>query len=219
MNLLSIVTAVATSLAGLLKLDERSWKRLANLVAKVTHRGQSRTSYENLDLYIALELCDVEGKRAIVRRTQRVRFLTEETGVVRDVVWGEGDALAGYHVSGAEQLSVRREGSKKVVLLGLPTNPGKGEEMTFKTERIVKGGFKHDEAYLEASVERPTRRLALSVVFPRNRPPKAARIEASPPAVSTRALRVRLDSRGRAHIAWSHSRPKHLVTYRIRWSW
>ncbi len=219
MSLLSVITAVATSLAGLLKLDERSWKRLTNLVAKLTRHGQSKTSYENMDLSIALELCDVAGKRAVVRRIQRVRFLTEETGVVRDVVWGEGDSLAGYRVSGAEQLSVRREGSKKVVLLGLPTNPGTGEEMTFRTERIIKGGFEHNEAYLEASVERPTRRLTLSVFFPRDRPPTSARIEASPPAVATRARPVRLDARGRAHISWSLARPRLLVTYRLRWSW
>ena len=146
MNLPVIITAIVNGFTGVLGVDDRAWKRLTPLVARLFRRPSHTTSYESLSLSIELDLCDATGELAIVRRTQRVRFLTEESGVVRAVVWGEGEPLAGYRVTGAELLSVRREGSKRVVLLGLPANPGKGETTTVRTDRTIRGGFRPDEA-------------------------------------------------------------------------
>lgn len=219
MDILHLLTSTLTFIQRVLELEERAWKRLASVVGRLLVRGEANPSYENLHLGIELELCDSAGTRAVLRRRQRVRFLTEEAGVVRDVIWGEGKALAGYHVEGAEQLSVRQEGSRKVVLLGLPANPAKGECVTLKTERVIVGGFKPDEGYLEAVVERPTRRIRLAVLFPLGRPPKALRVEAYPPELPARPLAVRMTGSGRAHATWTLNEPKRLVTYRVRWSW
>ncbi|MCC6269201.1 MAG: hypothetical protein IT300_16665 [Dehalococcoidia bacterium] len=219
MDILRLLTTLLSLIQRLLELDARTWKGIAAAVARLIGRGDPQSSYENVSLSIELELCDTKGKRATLRRTQRVRFLAAEAGVVRDVVWGEGKSLAGYTVEGAEQLSVRHEGSKKVVLLGLPTSPGKGEDVTLKTERTILDGFRPSEGYLETVVERATKRLRLQVLFPRQRPPKEVRLEASPPVIAARPLAVRLTKSGRGYATWGMEEPKRLVTYRIRWSW
>lgn len=219
MNITPLLTAALSIVQRLLELDARAWKAIANTVLRLFGRGEPESSYENVSLSIELELCDPKGKRAVLRRRQRVRFLSEEAGVVRDVIWGEGTTLAGYSVEGAEVLSVRHEGSKKVVLLGLPTRPGKGEGTTLKMERTIANGFAPDEGYLETVVERPTTRLRLRVLFPPNRFPKRVRVESSPPSIASHSLAVRLTNSGKSYATWAMEDPKRLVTYRIRWNW
>lgn len=214
-----LLTLTASIVQRVLQLDRRAWRAISEFGLQVIGRGQPTSSYENVTLSIELEICDGRGRKAVLRRTQRVRFLSGEAGVVRDVVWGEGRSLAGYRVEGAEQLSVRHEGSKKVVLLGLPSSPGRGEDVTLKTERTIMRGFEKDEGYLEAVVERPTKRLRLYVLFPRSRPPKEVHVESSPPVVATRALSVRLTRGGKGFATWGVDHPKLLVTYRLRWVW
>ena len=219
MDILHLLNSTFGFIQRVLELDERAWKRVVGIGRQLIGRGEPQQSYENLSLAVELELCDVRGRRAVIRRKQRVRFLSDEAGVVRDVIWGEGETLAGYRVEGAKKLSVRQEGSKKVVLLGLPANPAKGASVTLKTERIIRGGFRPDEGYLEVVVERPTRRLRLSVLFPRGRPPKHARVETSPPALAAHPVALRLTADGRTYATWPVVEPKHLVTYRVCWSW
>ena len=219
MNITPLLTAALSIVQRLLELDARAWEAIANTVLRLFGRGEPESSYENVSLSIELELCDTKGKRAVLRRRQRVRFLSEEAGVVRDVIWGEGKTLAGYSVDGAELLSVRHEGSKKVVLLGLPTRPGKGEGITLKTERTILDGFRPSEGYLETGVERATARLRLRVLFPPDRFPTRVRVESSPPLIATHSLAVRLTESGKSYATWGIEDPKRLVTYRIRWTW
>jgi hypothetical protein len=219
MEIFKLLTALAGFLRGVLQLDDRAWKRLSQLASRFTGRTGPRSSYDNLSLAIELDLRDAAGTRAVLRRVQRVRFLTEEAGVIRDVIWGEGRTLAGYRVEGAKRLSVRHEGSRKIVLLGLPTNPGKGESVTVRSERTIAGGFTKDECYLETFVERPTKDLRLTVLFPKSRVPTAVAFESSPPVLAGRALPLSLTAGGRSSSTWTCESPRMLVTYRIRWTW
>lgn len=219
MDILRLLTSTTTVLQRILELDRRTWKRVIDFASRLTGHAEPGTSYENLSLSIELELCDRKGKKAILRRTQRVRFLAEETGVVRDVFWGNGRALAGYVVDGAERLAVRTEGSKQVVLLGLRTSAAKGESVTVRTERTILGAFERDEGYLETLVERETKRIRLSVLFPSGRQPTEVWLEATPPTINSRRLAVRLTSLDRGVATWGTENPKRLVTYRMRWTW
>jgi hypothetical protein len=218
-SLAAFLALLGSLLKATVNLDERAWKRVTGIASRPFGERAPETSYENLSLSISLELLDTDGERAVIKRVQRVRFLTEDAGVVRDVVWGSGRPLAGYSSTGAERLGVRHEGSKRVVLLGLPTNPRKGEVVTIRTEREIRGAFQQDECYLEAVIERPTRLLTLSVTFPRGRVPKSAFLESSPPTLDRRPLRATLEPRNRARVKLFLSRPRSLVTYRIRWTW
>jgi hypothetical protein len=184
-----------------------------------SHKAESGASYENISLTIRLSICDRRGRRAILERTQRVRFLAEEAGVLRDVVWGDGDALSSYRVYGAQVLAVKREGSKQIVLLGLTHRPARGEVVTVRSERTIVGGMTRREEYLETEVERDTGSLGLAVTFPVGRPPTAAFAESSPPLAPALPALVRLRPDGCAWISMRITKPLPLASYRLRWTW
>lgn len=191
---------------------------LLNLAARVVN-ARTRQSYESLSLDTALELADAKGRIAYLRREQEVRFLAEEAGVVRDLVWGDGDVLARYRAHGAEMVDVRREGMKQVVWLGLPDRPARGEKAMVRSTRTIRNGFRGKEEYLETEVERPTKHLRMTVTFPESRPPREASVVASPPIVPARRLRIRYDFGPRPYVQWRASNPRPLTRYRLRWSW
>src|SRR5690348_15418699 len=64
-------------------------------------------SYENVRLDITLDLQDAAGHKAVVIRRQKVRFLTDEAGVLTAPVWGEGKRLKRFTTSGARKLGER----------------------------------------------------------------------------------------------------------------
>lgn len=181
--------------------------------------SRSHASYETLSLDIALDLMDAKGRIAALTRKQEVRFLAEEAGVVRDLVWGDGDVLARYRAYGAKMVDVRREGLKQIVWLGLPTRPARGERAVVRSTRVIHHGFRDREEYLETEVERPTKRLGVTVSFPKSRPPREASIVVSPPVTPARRLGVRYDLGPRPCLHWKVANPRLLARYRLRWSW
>jgi hypothetical protein len=112
----------------------------------------STVSYENLSLDVVFDIRDRRGRKAVVRRRQRVRFRVNDTGIIRDVVWGEGDPLWRYSVTGARRLGVRQEGSRRAVLLALARKPNRGDEALVSTCRMVRnpvpGTLGYAESYL-----------------------------------------------------------------------
>ncbi|MCC6266697.1 MAG: hypothetical protein IT300_03945 [Dehalococcoidia bacterium] len=182
------------------------------------HRRE-RYSYENLRFDLSLTLHDAAGRQATLRRTQSVRFRTAEAGIVRDVVWGEGEQFADYCVSGADLVGVRNEGPSKVALLDIHRRPAINERAELAIDRLIKGGFLQPREYIETELERPTKLLRLKVGFPRGCTPRAARVELSPPLRSSVAVPVELDASGRPELSWSTKHPLQNTRYRLVWSW
>jgi hypothetical protein len=181
--------------------------------------GQTAASYETLSLGITLEIMDARGRRAHLKREQEVRFLAEEAGVVRDLVWGDGDRLGRYRADGADMVDVRQEGLKQVVWLGLPNRPAKGERAMVRSTRTILNGFRRPSEYYEVEVERPTKLLGLTVSFPAARPPKEGYIVASPPVFATKPIRVRYDLGPRPYIQWKTANPRPFTKFRLNWTW
>jgi hypothetical protein len=181
--------------------------------------SRSHASYETLSLDITLDLMDAKGRIAELTREQEVRFLAEEAGVVRDLVWGDGDVLARYRAYGAKMVDVRREGLKQIIWLGVPVRPARGERAMVRSTRVIQQGFRNREEYLEAEVERPTKRLKVTVNFPKSRPPREASVVVSPPITPAKRLRVRYDLGPRPSIHWETANPRPLTRYCIRWIW
>lgn len=176
-------------------------------------------SYETLALAYRLHIQDRNGRGAWLERDQRIRFRAGEAGVVRDLVWGEGEPLASYQAGAAEPVRLRREGSKQVVWLALPNRPAPGETATVRSRRRVVDALTNDEEYLEVEVERPTRRIALSVTFPRSRPPMTAYVLASPGVIPKRQLIVRWDLGPRPQLEWLCLKPVPFTRYRLCRTW
>lgn len=192
---------------------------LTDLVRRRNSKDSQRPSYETVSLTIRLVICDARGRRAYLVREHKVRFLAAETGVIRDVIWGDGDTMRGYEVGGAEVVSVRREGAKQFALLALPSRPTVGQIVTVTSRRLITNGFLRKDEYLETEVESQTPSILLSVVFPTDRAPVRALAEETPPTQAARRLHVRLRADHRAHVTWRIIEPRPLATYRVRWSW
>lgn len=213
MTILNFIAALTKLLE---QLDPAVLKRLPELV-----RAFRRPvfSYENLSLSYELDIHDSQGARARLVRKQQVRFLTSEAGVIRDLVWGDGEPNVGYRVAGAKQVHRVREGIAQVVWLGLPSRPAAGERATVRSSRTIVNGLRDAEEYLEVRVERPTKRLRLRAVFPADRRPKNAWLDGVPSrALATHQLRPRLDTAGRTVVEWNGSDVKP-EAYRLRWTW
>ncbi len=214
------ISQFVAALAALLKLIAQADPRwLRGLVTSLSWRRPSH-SYENIRLSFELDILDPAGHRARLTREQHVRFNTSEAGVLRDLAWGDGEPIAGYRASGANAVTRRREGSVRVVWLALPERPVAGQRAKVRSTRTVVDGLRRHNEFLEARLERPTKRLTLLVVFPKQRPPLSARIDAVPSADQpARPVVARLRTDGRAVLRWSGRDPKPHAAYRISWTW
>lgn len=213
--ILSVLSLLGDILGGLNQLATTVHSTLTKLLPFLRHAP----SYENLSISLHLRIKDAAGQRAELERRQEVRFATAEAGVVRDLVWGDGDVLKGYVVSGATLLGVRREGSKSAMLLSLANPPARGERALIRTTRLIHGALSRHQEYLEAQLERPTRKLLLKVSFPKGRPPKRAWITSAPPQGASLPLALRLAADGKAFVEWRATKPTTWATYRLGWSW
>lgn len=105
-----------------------------------------------------------------------------------------------------------------VVWLGLPARPSPGQTAVVRSSRTILDGLCEAEEFLEVRVERPTKKLRLRIIFPKERPPTNAFMQRSD-SVAGRELIPRLLSNGRAVVTWNGETVKPLETYRIRWTW
>lgn len=208
---LSSAVEVGARLVGQL---QELWKSLI----QVAH-SRPVVAYENLLLELVYDIQDRHGIRAVLDRRQRVRFLAEDSEIVRELVWGDGEQLARYSVRGARRMLIRPEGSKRAVLLGLPNRPSKGDLATLRSRRVIRGGFRESTEYCETWLERPTRRVVMTVIFPVGRPPHAAQLVTAPEVQTPRTVPIRFAADGRAYVRWSVTRPALDLTYSLRWSW
>jgi hypothetical protein len=220
------LTDTATQIAADATLVSTALTQLKSLISAIaTLRSTPRstpapvTEYETLRLEIVLDLQDAQGHRAVLGRRQSVRFLVPDTGVVRDLVWGDGNQVAHYTAKGARRVLDRAEGSRHALLLGMDHRPMQGERITIASRRLIERGFLDSSEYCEVVVERPTEYLALTVLFPQNRPPHNAQLVCSQSTGPTRKLGVRHRSSGRPFLKWSCRAPTQECVYSLRWSW
>lgn len=219
MSLANTVQTIPEVAAALVALGP-VWRRLSRLgLPQLVPWHRSEPSYTTDSLSLHLRIKDAAGERAELDTRHQVRFTTPDAGVIRDVVWGEGDPIKGYLVSGATLLGVRREGPKAVMFLALAHPPARGERAVVRTTRILRRALARHEEYLELQLERPTERIALKVTFPKGRPPKRAALVMTPPDEPARTLSAHVDSSGHAFVSWSRVKPKRWTTYRIAWFW
>ena len=215
LDLIQTTTTVLTAISQFATAFSTAKPAVMGMAERLT----GRLSYENLALDYVFDIRDPGGRRATIKRRQRVRFRVEDSGVIRDLVWGEGNPLAGYAVVGARCAGVRQEGSKRVVLLALPRKPSRGDQATVATSRTVRDPAVGPAGYAESWVERPTAKLSLKVVFPRSRPPTEAHLVTVPTSSDSRRLKLRYGSDGRPYLSWRKRKPHTFTTYSMRWAW
>jgi hypothetical protein len=217
MSVLDAAPAVAT-VADALSALLAQVRAVLNALAPFRPVAAPTVDYENLRLDIVLDIADTRGRRAVLARRQLVRMLVPVTGVVRDLIWGNGNQVVRYSSRSASRLALRPEGPKQVLLLGLPHRPVKDERVLLQSRRTIHDALQEPSEYCEMLVERPTRRLGMKILFPRSRPPTAARL-VTEQGTSMQRVPVRYGADGRPFLQWGCMAPKQDWTYSLRWSW
>lgn len=213
----AVVSALETSM-GLLERLKVLWKRVSAIFPSWATTMRS-FDYENDFIEEVLDLRDVRGARALLKKRQRMRFRQGEAAILRDGVWGNGDQFARYQVQGARRVGTRREGMRTTVLLVIEPRPPNGEPRDIRTNRLIKDAFGDANTFFDLMAERPTGYLSLKVLFPRSRPPTSAYLVQAPAETTMRRIPVRYTADRRPFLAWRTSEPQPLMTYSLRWAW
>jgi hypothetical protein len=177
--------------------------------------------YEVLEHEARLELQDTKGRKAVYYKRQRVRFLQDNIIAYQDQAWGDGEIFADYKCSPGVPVDRYRESHRWRVLISLRETKNRNDVEEFHIERTIRDGFTKDVEDFQTEIAHTTRKLSLSVVFPRNRLPKEVLlIEQN--AARTKVLgpsnRLTLPD-GRQQVVWRTDNPRLFEAYILRWKW
>ncbi len=177
--------------------------------------------YEILDYDSTLELMDERGKMAVFRRTQKVKFLQDNVIAYQDHAWGDGELFVEYSCSPGVAVDEFQDGDRWTVLISLRETKNKGDIVDFYISRIVRDGFTKDDEWRQTEIQFPTRRLRMSVIFPKERWCQRAVIQEK-----TRNRTLILGPAhfmhlpdGRQILTWEKKRPAQHETYTLKWQW
>jgi hypothetical protein len=177
--------------------------------------------YEILDYDLTLNIEDKEGREAVFRRRQVVRFLQDHVIAYQDEAWGDGEVVSEYHCHPGVPVDFFRVGSRRMILISLRQTKNRGDIVEFNIERRVRDGFMKAEEWLEVETRYPTDRLRIAIYFPHARPCQRARL-VQRRADSSNDLGDSHFSRtsdGRQVVSWEIKKPQQDESYIIAWTW
>lgn len=177
--------------------------------------------YEILDYESTWEMLDTEGRKAIFRKRQRVKFLQNNIIAFEDYAWGDGEIFADYKCAPGVVVDRYREGDRWNILISLRGTKNKGDIEEFYIERTVKNGFTNSEEWQQAEIRRQTKHLQMNVIFPSSRPCRAAvitqRSENRPITLGLEHFRTLPD--GRQLLTWETTKVRSFDIYTLKWQW
>ena len=188
---------------------------------KLLKRSQEKGMYEVLEYESTLELKDQQGSRATFKKREKIRYLQDNVIAYQDQAWGDGEILRNYQCTPGKPVDFYRSGYKTHVLISRREVKNRGDVDEFNIEWGIRDGFQRETEQWETHVVHLTKKMEVSVVFPKNRPPiRALLIERN--RQLTRPIGNRepvLLPDGRTRITWESTKPKPYETYIIQWVW
>jgi hypothetical protein len=180
-----------------------------------------RGIYEVLEYETKLELLDAEGKFALYTKRQKVQFLQDNVIAFQDQAWGDGEIFADYKCSPGIAVDKYRDGNKYRILISLRETKNRGDIVDFHIDRTIKDGFVRPTEDYQVDIDHYTRKLSLTVVFPKERTPKQIRIIERK---SQRTLELNIGGLqplpdGRWQIMWEPKKVNLHEVYMLRWEW
>lgn len=177
--------------------------------------------YEILDYASTLTLADPHGKRAVLIRRERIRFLQNNVVAIHDHAWGDGDLFASYKCQPGVPVDVYEDGSKYNILISLRETKDKGDIVDLWIERVIEGGFTGREEWFETEIDHWTRETTLGIIFPNKRHCRRATLSrrSTEKTIPLPQERFALLPHGRQKLTWSTRRPKLHDRYTIKWTW
>ena len=211
-------------LRKLLKFTSLDWLSLALDLAQSLHSFICRRPagpYEILDYDATVELLDAKGKLALFKKRQRVKFLQDNIIAFEDYAWGDGDILADYRCTPGVIADQYKEGDRWNILISLHDTKSVGDVEQFHIERTVKDTYVKKEEWLQTEIRRHTRRLKMSIIFPKKRRCQQAVLLQRSANRSTELGPEHFDTLpdGRQMIFWETAHAKGYEIYTLKWRW
>jgi hypothetical protein len=127
--------------------------------------------YEVLDYESTLEIKDIEGKEAYFYKREKVRYLQNNIIAYQDQAWGDGEILQNYYCSPGKAVDFSRPGLKTIILIAIQNIRHFGDLDEYLIAWGMTNCFLRPREQWETSIDHPTNRLRLNLVFPFKRPP------------------------------------------------
>ena len=209
-------------LAGILgnswvQILTEAWKLGRKILRGLANEGM----YEVLEYESVLELHDKEGKRATIKKRKKVRYLQNNIIAYQDYGWGDGDQFQEYRAKPGIPVDHYKVGYKTYILLSLREVKNKGDVDDFHIQWKIKNGFLKTDGFWETDISSHTKRMSISVIFPKDRRPHNIRLVENnlrrTKPLGTDAI-VQLPD-GRWQVAWRSNKLRLYEHYILRWDW
>ncbi len=179
--------------------------------------------YENLVYDVTLELTDSDGKTASFKKHQRVKFLQNEINIFQDYAWGDGDILTDYHCSPGKVVDTYKDADKWNILISLRETKSAGDQEDFYISRNPKNSLTEDEEWLQTEIRHQTKRLKMTIIFPKERECKSAVLEERSRNRATvlgpEHFSYLPEPDGRQILTWETEKIRMFEVYTLKWNW
>jgi hypothetical protein len=200
-----------------IEIVARAWK----LGRKIFHGLTNEGIYEVLDYQCQLELKDKSGELARIQKQEKIRYLQDYIISYQDQAWGDGELFQNYRCSPGTPVDEFRLGHKTCKLISLREFRKKGDIDEFHIQWNMRHGFLKSTGFWGTGIRYRTKKVAVKVVFPKDRPPTSASITESN-LQKTRTLgkdAFKLLPDGKTMIVWQNEKPRLYENYVLRWEW
>lgn len=178
-------------------------------------------TYEVLDYETTLELHDSKGKKATLRKSEKVRYLQDHIIAYQDQAWGDGKILVNYRCSPGFLVDRYRLGYKTLVLISLRKVKNKGDVDEFNIQWEIRNGFLKRTGFWASEINHRTKRIKVSLTFPKTRPPQRIFVQEKNSQRSHdlgNNTLIRLPN-GKWLVEWEKTQPRLYEQYILNWEW
>ena len=185
-------------------------------------RGQANEGmYEVLEYESILELVDKEGKKALFKKREKVKYLQDNIIAYQDQAWGDGGILISYKCKPGKPVDQYTPGKKTFILISLQEVKQKGDIDEFNIQWEMRDTFTRSKEQWETEVRHITKNLRINLLFPKDRPPRKLSVEEGirqrTQVLDKKAI-TKLPN-GRWLVSWGNSKPKLYERYILKWEW
>lgn len=196
-------------------------QRLKNFFKRIQHILSPNGIYEVLDYESTLELKDPKGEQAAFHKREKVRYLQDNIIAYQDQAWGDGEVLLNYRATPGKAVDFYRPGQKTYIVISIRNVRNFGDQDEFLIEWNMKNCFLRAQELWETSIDHPTRRVKVNIIFPSSRPPlRVFIIEDSRKKgalLTDNNITLMLD--GRWNVHWETDQVRQHERYMLLWDW
>lgn len=200
-----------------IEIVAKAWK----LIRKIFHGFSNEGVYEVLDFEYQIELKDKQGKSAVIKKREKIRYLQDYISTYQDWAWGDGKVFLNYRCSPGKPVDEFRLGHKTCKIISLGEFRSKGDIDEFNMEWEMRQGFLKRIGFWGIGIRHRTKKVVIKIIFPKDRPPLSFSIIESnlqrTQNLGSDAQKLLPD--GRMMINWENINPLSFETYVLKWEW